>query len=96
MWQYIDIKLSELAKRQGITYMTARVSRNDQKADLERQIAHLNEFAELRRLTEVDIGKETGSGLNGHRRALLRIFRNPAVRTVMVEHRDGLLKFGFE
>ena len=40
--------------------------------------------------------KEIGSGLNGHRRAMLKILRNPASRTVVVEHRDRLMRFGFE
>jgi predicted site-specific integrase-resolvase len=44
----------------------------------------------------VDIGKGSGSGLNGHLRALLRIRRNPAVLTVVAEHRDRLMRVGFE
>ena len=68
----------------------------DQKADLDRQIARLSEFAAVHRLTVIDAVKETGSGLNGHRRAMLRILMNPAVQTVVVEHRDRLMRFGFE
>ena len=40
--------------------------------------------------------KEIGSGLSGRRRSLVRILRNPAVKTVVVEHRDRLMRFGFE
>jgi putative resolvase len=34
--------------------------------------------------------------LNGHRRGLLRILRTPGVTAVVVEHRDRLMRFGFE
>ncbi len=128
------MKLSEWAKKQGLSYKTAwrmwhlgqlpipaeqlptgtvivhppassteggvalyaRVSSNDQKNDLDRQIARLSEFAATKQLRVVDVVKETGSGLNGHRRAMLRVLRNPDIRTVIVEHRDRLMRFGFE
>lgn len=32
----------------------------------------------------------------GHRRGLMRLLRTPAVTTVVVEHRDRLMRFGFE
>lgn len=81
---------------EGGTALYARVSSADQKADLDRQIARLSEFAASRHLTVTDVVKEIGSGLNGHRRAMLKILRNPAIRTVVVEHRDRLMRFGFE
>ena len=81
---------------EGGAALYARVSSNDQKRDLDRQIARLSEFAALHHLTVIEVVKEIGSGLNGHRRAMLRILRNPAVRTVVVEHRDRLMRFGFE
>ena len=81
---------------EGGAALYARVSSADQKADLDRQIARLSEFAALHRLTVIEVVKEIGSGLNGHRRAMLRILRNPAVHTVVVEHRDRLMRFGFE
>ena len=74
----------------------ARVSSADQKNDLDRQIARLSEFAALKGLRVIDVVKETGSGLNGHRRAMLRLLRNPAIHTVVVEHRDRLMRFGIE
>ncbi|MGD0887378.1 MAG: recombinase family protein [Thermodesulfovibrionales bacterium] len=81
---------------EGGTALFARVSSIDQKADFERQIARHSEYAALRRLTGVDGGKEIGSGLSGHCRAPLRILRNPAVRTVVVEHRERLMRVGLE
>ena len=81
---------------EGGTVLYARVSSAEQKADRDRQIARLSEFAASRHLTVSDVVKEIGSGLNGHRRAMLKILRNPASRTVVVEHRDRLMRFGFE
>ena len=40
--------------------------------------------------------QEIGSDWNGRRHALLRIFRNPKVQLIVVEHRDRLMRFGFE
>lgn len=74
----------------------ARVSSSDQRGDLDRQVARLSEFAAQRGLRVAEVVKEVGSGLNGHRRGLLRLLRNPAVSTLVVEHRDRLLRFGFE
>ncbi len=81
---------------EGGTALYARVSGADQKADLDRQIARLSEYASSRQLRVVEVVKEVGSGLNGHRRAMLRILRNPGVSTVIVEHRDRLMRFGIE
>ncbi|MGD0883607.1 MAG: recombinase family protein [Thermodesulfovibrionales bacterium] len=71
---------ASVTKGGAVSY--ARVSSADQKAHLDRQIARLSEFAASRHLTVTDIVKEIGSGLNGHRRAMLKILRNPASRTV--------------
>jgi predicted site-specific integrase-resolvase len=40
--------------------------------------------------------REVGCGLNGHRRRMLQILKNPLVRVVVVEHRHRLMRFGFE
>jgi putative resolvase len=39
---------------------------------------------------------ETGPGLNGHRAEATRLLADPAVRTIVVEHRDRLARFGAE
>ena len=57
------------------------------------QIARLSKFAASRHLMVTDVVKEIGSVLNGHRRALLKLLRKPASRTVVVEHRDRLMSF---
>ena len=81
---------------EGGVALYARVSSADQKSDLDRQLARLSEFAASRQLRVIEVVKEIGSGLNGHRRAMLRILRDPAVHTVVVEHRDRLMRFGIE
>ena len=80
---------------QGVA-IYARVSSADQKADLDRQIVRLTEHAMREHMVVVDVIREIGSGLNGHRPALLRLLRNTEMRTILVEHRDRLLRFGFD
>lgn len=53
-------------------------------------------YAAEHRLRVTEVIKEIGSGLNGHRRGLMRLLRMPTVTTVVVEHRDRLMRFGFE
>lgn len=72
----------------------ARVSSADQKEDLERQVQRLQAFAQEQGWTEVTVVTEIGSGLNGKRKNLLRILRDPQVVRIVVEHRDRLARFG--
>jgi len=74
----------------------ARVSSADQKADLDRQIARLMEFAMAQKLVVVKAVTEIGSGLNGHRPKLMKMLSDPNAHTIVVEHRDRLMRFGFE
>ncbi|HUW97619.1 MAG TPA: IS607 family transposase [Acidiferrobacter sp.] len=84
------------AQSSGGIALYARVSSGDQKADLDRQLVRLTEYAVSNRLFIVDTVKEVGSGLNGHRKGMMRLLRNPDVHTIVVEHRDRLMRFGFE
>lgn len=74
----------------------ARVSSGDQKADLERQLGRLAEYACQQKLSVVRAVAEVGSGLNGHRPKLLRLLCDPKVNAIVVEHRDRLARFGSE
>jgi len=74
----------------------ARVSSSDRKSDLDRQLARLVEFAVSRGYRVKGAVKEVGSGLNGKRSRLLSILSDPDVKTIVVEHRDRLARFGFE
>ncbi len=74
----------------------ARVSSGDQKADLERQLGRLAEYASKEKLTVARSISEIGSGLNGHRTKIIRLLADPTVRVIVVEHRDRLARFGSE
>jgi len=125
------MKLSEWARRQGISYITAwrwfkagilpvparqlptgtilvdeplpltrtvlyaRVSSADQKEDLDRQVGRLRKWAADWGI-EAEVVAEVGSGLNGRRRKLLRLLKDPSVKLIVVEHRERLVPFGFE
>jgi hypothetical protein len=74
----------------------ARVSSADQKSDLERQLGRLADYASREKLTVVRSVSEIGSGLNGHRAKVMRLLADASVRTIVVEHRDRLTRFGSE
>ncbi|CAB4243689.1 protein of unknown function [Methylacidimicrobium sp. AP8] len=40
--------------------------------------------------------KEVGSGMNGHRKGMIGLLRDPKVGVILVEHRDRLMRFGLE
>jgi len=88
------VKIDE-TKEQGVA-LYARVSSSDQKADLDRQLVRLTEHAIARKWHITDSVKEIGSGLNGHRKGLMRLLSDPKSQTILVEHRDRLMCFGFE
>jgi putative resolvase len=63
---------------------------------LERQLGRLAEYASRERLMVIRSVSEIGSGLNGHRAKIMRLLSDPAVQTIVVEHRDRLARFGSE
>jgi predicted site-specific integrase-resolvase len=80
----------------GSVALYARVSSADHKSDLDRQFGRLTEYAVAHKLPIVDAVKEVGSGMNGHRKGLLRLLRDTQSNVILVEHRDRLMRFGFE
>lgn len=74
----------------------ARVSSHDQRADLERQVARLSEWATGSGMTVEAVVTEVGSGMNGRRRKLARLLSDASVSTIVVERRDRLARFGVE
>ena len=87
--------LVDAAEREEVgAALYARVSSADQKADLDRQVAHLAAFAAENGLRVAKVGK----GLNGHRnrKGLLAVLRSPDDGGIVVEHRDRLARFGSE
>jgi predicted site-specific integrase-resolvase len=79
-----------------IVALYARVSSHDQKKDLDRQIARLLIYANNRGLKVGLTVTEIGSGLNGHRSKLLKLLSDTKIKTIIVEHRDRLMRFGCE
>jgi putative resolvase len=131
------MKLSEYAKKYGITYRTAfrwwqngqlkgfqkpsgtiivtegeeappvakkvvspvviyaRVSSAKQQADLDRQVARLEDYCAARGYQVGRIVKEIGSGVNDSRRKFLALLSDPKADTIVVEHKDRATRFGF-
>ncbi|HEU5331608.1 MAG TPA: IS607 family transposase [Actinocrinis sp.] len=80
----------------GVTAVYARVSSADQKPDLDRQVARVTAWATAQNLPVDRVVTEVGSALNGHRRKILALLRDPSVTVIAVEHRDRFARFGAE
>lgn len=74
----------------------ARVSSRDQKNDLDRQISRLLLFANAQKWVVSDTIIEIGSALNGHRPKLKKLLLNSKAKSIVVEHKDRLVRFGVE
>jgi putative resolvase len=74
----------------------ARVSSHDQRADLDRQVTRLSEWATKAGASVVRVEAEVGSGMNGARAKVRRLLADPKVATVVVEHRDRLGRMNTE
>ncbi len=74
----------------------ARVSSRDQETDLERQLNRLRDFAAANNYPIIQEVKEIGSALNGRRKKLLNILKNPQMTLIISEHKDRLTRFGYE
>jgi predicted site-specific integrase-resolvase len=88
--------LAAAAAQTGQVVVYARVSSADQKADLDRQVARVTTWATGQHLSVSRVVTEVGSALNGHRKKFLALLRDPAVSTIVVEHRDRFARFGAE
>lgn len=76
------------------TYIYARVSSNNKKDDLDRQVNRCVDFCNSRGYVVEKIIKEIASGMNDNRKKLLDIFTLPPKR-IIIEHKDRLTRFGF-
>jgi putative resolvase len=74
----------------------ARVSSHDQRADLDRQVARLSQWAATAGMAVVGVEAAVASGMNGHRPKLRRLLADPSVQAVVVEHRDRLARMNAE
>ena len=84
------------ASTAGHVALYARVSSAEQKADLDRQMRRLRDYAAAKGHTVAKEVQESASGLNDHRPKLARLLTDPSVGTIIVEQRDRLTPFGFE
>ena len=74
----------------------ARVSSYGQKADLERQLQRLRDYAAVHGYLITQEITEIGSGLNGKRKNLSQVLKDTSFGIIIVEHRDRLMRFGYE
>lgn len=74
----------------------ARVSSSDQRPNLDAQVVRLTRFAVENKLSIEGVVTEVGSAMNGKRPKLLKLLRDQSVSVIVVEHRDRLIRFGFE
>jgi putative resolvase len=84
------------AGESGRVVVYARVSSHDQRADLDRQVARVTEWATSSGHQVGEVACEVGSGMNGNRPKLRRILSDPSATVIVVEHRDRLARFGVE
>lgn len=73
----------------------ARVSSNDQKEDLERQVQRLKDYAASRGYQVTKVVSELASGLNESRPQFTKLLTDPTIGVIVVEHRDRATRFGF-
>jgi putative resolvase len=74
----------------------ARVSSQDQKEDLQRQLLRLKNYAANNGIIIANEFTEIASGMNSNRIKLNKILQDKSITHIIVEHKDRLSRFGFE
>ncbi len=92
----VNIEANTAPEAVGGLGLYARVSSRDQKEDLERQAARLTRWAATTGRPVVRVESEIASGMNGARTKVKRLLADPAVTTVVVEHKDRLGRMNVE
>lgn len=92
----VNIDANTSSSVAGGVGLYARVSSHDHKPDLERQTARLSAWAAKAGQKVVRIESEIASGMNGCRTKAKRLLADPAVTTVVVEHKDRLGRMNVE
>jgi len=89
----IDVKEIEPSIKRCAIY--ARVSNNEAKDNLERQLSRLTDFS-ISNGYEINYSiKEIGSGLNDNRPKLLKLLTEPDWDVLIIENKDRLTRVGF-
>lgn len=73
----------------------ARVSSSENKSDLETQAKRLEAYCIAKGYQIVRVVKEVGSGVNAHRKLLLKLLEQTDYNLIVVEHKDRLSRVGF-
>ncbi|MEV8544033.1 IS607 family transposase [Streptomyces sp. NPDC051572] len=84
-----NIEANSTPSATGGVVRYARVPSHGQRADLERQVGWLSQWAKASHHV-VRVESEIASGMNGGRTKARRLLADPKVTTVVVEHRDRL------
>ncbi len=96
--QYLEYR-GLVANNKGQTIVYARVSTAAQKPDLANQMAALQVYCHEHEIKGDLWMQDIGSGLNYKRKQFNRLFEMVElgqVKTLIVAHRDRLVRFGFE
>jgi predicted site-specific integrase-resolvase len=86
---------SEVGPVTGRIALYARVSSQDQKQDLERQLERLRDYAASRGYSVAKEVTEFASGLNDQRPKLMKLLQDSSIGTIVLEHRDRLTRLGY-
>ena len=81
-----------------LTLAYARVSSQDQKADLERQISRLENYCSAQGW-DYEIVSDLGSGMNYRKKGLKKLLESileKKIKRLVLTHKDRLLRFGSE
>ena len=97
----LDIKKQFIntVQQEGLTVTYARVSSHDQKKDLITQQKKLLHFAQLQHYSNIKQINDLGSGLNYKKSGLNLLFHlilTNQITTLIINHKDRLLRFGSE
>ena len=82
-----------------LTILYSRVSSHDQKQDLITQQSKLLHFAQINRFNNIKLISDLGSGLNFKKSGLnqlLQLILTQQIQTLIINHKDRLLRFGSE
>ncbi len=82
-----------------LTVLYSRVSSHDQKNDLITQQAKLLNYAKLNNFNNIKLISDLGSGLNYKKSGLnqlLNLILTQQIKTLIINHKDRLLRFGSE
>jgi len=82
-----------------LTVLYSRVSSHDQKQDLITQQSKLLHFAQINHFNNIKVISDLGSGLNFKKSGLnhlLQLILTQQIQTLIINHKDRLLRFGSE